>query len=461
MMNRIRPILGLCLLSLVTLTACRRPTQTRLLVRLEPAAWTLENFVSSKDLSRSAWLARIGDSIWYVVVDGRPGPGYDAVRSGDPVFSDDGRAIGYVAKAGGRIFAVVNGKEGPRYDDVGVGRLLSPDGTRVAYAVRKETQALVVNNGIEGPVFEGIGTVIHSPDSRHIAYPGRRGKNWYVVLDSTMTGPFDAVTSGSLQFSPDGSRFAFIANAQGRTAVVLDGHPLGWYRAVSWFRFSPDSRRFAYAATNDTKWRVYCDNDPGPETDGIGNDIVFSPDSRRLAYGACFDTLWAVLLDHKPIRIVRDIGDDSTIVFSPDSRHLAHFFRSGDTTGLLLDGEPAGTDCFVRYPPVFSPDSRRLAYVTRSRPFCHVVIDGIADTFLLNGVEPHTLVFSPTSQHYAYCGWRGIDWYVVLDGHPSRPYREPPRGGSRLRFRSDSEVEYIAVAGDSILLVRATVPRPD
>ena len=52
-----------------------------------------------------------------VVVDGQPGPQYDAVH-GWPIFGPRGERLAYAAWKGGKCFAVVDGREGPRYDGV-------------------------------------------------------------------------------------------------------------------------------------------------------------------------------------------------------------------------------------------------------------------------------------------------------------------------------------------------------
>jgi hypothetical protein len=323
--------------------------------------------------------------------------------------------------------------------------------------VRKGDHAIVVDQGKEGTPYGGIGSLEFSPDNKHVAYAARRDKDWFVVLDGQEIGPFEGISHGSIMFSPGGGRLAFVAVKDGRTAVVLDGVPQGWHSAVCMPAFSPDGSRFAYGAAVDGRWRVIAGPDTGPGCAAIVNDIVFSPDSRRLAYGAQLDSGFALVVDGLAGARLEDLGDDTTIVFSPDSRRVANFYRRNDTTGLMVDGEPAGIDPFVQLAPVFSPDSRRLAYLAKSGPLGGVVVDGVEDTFRVNGVVPHTLVFSPDSRHYAYACWRNADWFVVLDGRPSRVYSEAPVCGWRVRFLPGNELQYVARADDSILLVTEPV----
>ena len=73
------------------------------------------SFSASPDSKRVAYVAKAGDK-WFAVVDGKEGKQYD--RIGDPKFSPDSKLVAYVAKAGDKWFAVVDGKEGKQYDSI-------------------------------------------------------------------------------------------------------------------------------------------------------------------------------------------------------------------------------------------------------------------------------------------------------------------------------------------------------
>ena len=64
-----------------------------------------------------AYVAWKGDKL-LVVVDGKEGPAYDEIGEGDPIFSPDGKRVAYVAWKGDKQLVVVDGEEGPAYDGI-------------------------------------------------------------------------------------------------------------------------------------------------------------------------------------------------------------------------------------------------------------------------------------------------------------------------------------------------------
>ncbi len=83
----------------------------------------------------------------------------------------------------------------------------SPDGRRLAYVIEQNGQQFVVLDGKEGKRYDGIGvhSGFFSPDSRRVAYTALQGKDWYVVMDGKEAGPYQAVAPPV--FSPDSRRW--------------------------------------------------------------------------------------------------------------------------------------------------------------------------------------------------------------------------------------------------------------
>jgi hypothetical protein len=73
--------------------------------------------VTSKDGLHVAYVVQKGDK-QLVVVDGQPGPEYDRISEGSPVFSRDGKRAAYVAQKGDKQLVVVDGQPGPEYDGI-------------------------------------------------------------------------------------------------------------------------------------------------------------------------------------------------------------------------------------------------------------------------------------------------------------------------------------------------------
>ena len=96
------------------------------------------------------------------------------------IVSSSGERIACVAYGEDKQFVVVDGKEGKQYESIGEGTLIfSPDSKHLAYMARESTKTypFVVVDGNEGNEYEGIGgwSLKFSPDSKHVAYAVKRG----------------------------------------------------------------------------------------------------------------------------------------------------------------------------------------------------------------------------------------------------------------------------------------------
>ncbi len=149
-----------------------------------------------------------------------------------------------------------------------------------------------------------LGSLTVSPDSRRVAYvvkedTAEEGSKQVVVVDGTKGKRYDTIfrevwarrqgrliTKGSLIFSADSQRVAYVAEDGSKQVVVVDGMEGKRYAAIEEdsIIFSPDSKRVAYVATNGNKQFVVVDGMEGKQYDVIvtpsGGKISFdSPDS--------------------------------------------------------------------------------------------------------------------------------------------------------------------------------------
>ena len=143
-----------------------------------------QQIVFSSDSRRLAYVAQVGQQ-WTVVADGSDKKFYDAV--GSPIFSPDGTRIAYIAGVGKKWawdmlrpyqtirngVVVLDGVEQKPYDYIG-GLVFTPDSRRLAYAARTNAKTVIVVDGMEGPQYEDVaefdrGRWIHfdSPDAFH------------------------------------------------------------------------------------------------------------------------------------------------------------------------------------------------------------------------------------------------------------------------------------------------------
>lgn len=272
----------------------------------------------------------------FVVLDGAAGKRYDQIEENSYKLSPDGRRAAFVAQDFGRFgdkeFAVVDGREGRPYDAVR-GLTFGPGGRRVAYAgltfgAGDVTQGVAVIDGVEGERFDRVGEVFHfSPEGGRVAYfaertgkkvlvadgrqfahdeianvkfgpgarlmfAGKRGTRQVVYVDGAgekeyaagAAEPADARHYDShddeFAFSPDGRRYAYVANQGGREFVVVDGAEGKQYDDIDDLQFTADGRHVVFAARRGGKSLVVVDGVEGREYDGFVP--VGGPESQRL-----------------------------------------------------------------------------------------------------------------------------------------------------------------------------------
>ena len=197
-----------------------------------------------------------------MVFDGKEGKPFQSITF--PVFSQDSQHFAYVAKEAGKVFSVVDDKEGKKFEGSDFWLLsLSPDGRRLAYFVLVETAGkwkwFVVVDEQEGKKYEIsradesllAASLLFSPDSKRVAYSGKvntpegRAK-WLVAVDDQDGKQYDSVAR--IVFSPDSKRVAYAARAGRKGMVVVDGVEGRQYDRIGSITFSPDSKHIAYVA---------------------------------------------------------------------------------------------------------------------------------------------------------------------------------------------------------------------
>ena len=295
----------------------------------------------SPDGKRSAYQARNekGGRV-FMVVDGKEGPQYDEIADTETVFSPDGKRLAYRATNGGRFLFVTDGRESRAYDKAG-GALFSSGGERVAYRAKRGDAAFVVSDGLEGPRYEEVALLAFSAGGRKLAYIGGRGGKQMLVVDNGPPGKpaakeykgYDAVAD--VAFSPDGRRLGLIVKAGKDWRAVIDAQEGPPYAGSGQLVYSPDGKRVAHVVGRGNKQLLVVDGEEGPAFDGIGL-FAFSPDSRRVMYAAVRDDQKWLVLDHKPF------APAGLFAFSPDGRHIAHAVSkqtpAGEKWSLALDG---------------------------------------------------------------------------------------------------------------------------
>jgi hypothetical protein len=320
--------------------------------------------IFSTDGKRVAYPAKRG-SKWVMVVDGQEGPEYDEIGLSSDIFSPDSKRLVYGAMKGDKWFVVLDGKVGPEsgYDFVGY-FIFSPDSKRLVYAAGKGLRQYMVVDGRAGPVYERVGESVFSPDGKHLAYSAAIKdadldfkERWFVVLDGKEGKKYDGVNRPI--FSKDSKHIAYSVMRGSKRMVVVDGKEGPEYDGIGMdsIALSPDGESFAYAANRGDKWFVVWNGQEGPEYDGINQgSTAFSPDGKYLAYAAKKGDKWVVVSDGQegPEYEYDDIGGGSPM-FSPDGKHMLYAAMAGDKWFVVVDGQ-AGPPYDYIYKPVFRAD---------------------------------------------------------------------------------------------------------
>ena len=169
---------------------------------------------------------------------------------------------------------------GTRIDGI-INWIPSSDGNHVTAIARRKDGKCVIIDGLEGPAFDDVGNPIFS--GRHWAYRATRGKESFVVHDGGQFGPFARIQSVAL--SPNG-KLVCLAYRGGQLILEVDGEARAVHRSTREVRLSPDGRHVVEIVRDDRKGAfLIIDGLRTPEYERIGT-VRFSPDGRHLCHDA-------------------------------------------------------------------------------------------------------------------------------------------------------------------------------
>ncbi len=345
--------------------------------------------------------------------------------------------------------------------------VLSPKGEHLATVTQKGSRMVVVIDGVEGPKFdeitniEGVNQpVLFSPDGARSAYVGRSGDDYVLMVDGkeAMKAGNARETQGanpvsSLTFTSNGKHLWFLQRVQkpgggGSTqAVVWDEAqeiPGGTTPIVS-----PDGDHHAYVAVNpndSNQQSVVLDGKPAGYT---GQNPQFSGDGKHLFVRTYVKTdkgngqALQVLVDGKPFLKAQE----ATIFPAPVGEGVVSVVHrsgaNGSETFLVIAGKKIdGTECAAIDRVTFSPDGKRYAAECRSAAGAtFVVVDGKKGQQYQN---VSNVAFSPDSSLCAYTANLNGKTFVVVDDDESDGYLTAQSvifggGGKRTAYLGQSE----------------------
>ena len=328
-----------------------------------------------------------------VMLDGKPSPAY--FSAGQPAFSPDSKHFAYRAKRRGKDFVVLDGKEEPHYGETGTKLYFSPDSSRLAYwaSHQRKGSTFMVCDGKEGPGFDRFLQPVFSPDSKHLAYQGRRGDRNHMVLDGELGPAYDGIYRLPL-FSRDSKRLAYLARRDDKEYfIVCDGKEGPAYQEVGRPVFSADSRHLAYVGSRGDRYFIVRDGKEQPTRWRVAAGPWFSPDSRRLVYVA---SKWARgKIPHEIGRFVVCDGKTGPMLpfvgfrgFSPDSRHIVTIARRERRWFLRIDGIEGPPHDWIMIPRHHSRTPGKFRYVVGDGNEAHLVeTDWPKDLYWTNGLR--------------------------------------------------------------------------
>ncbi len=246
-------------------------------------------------------------------------------------FSPDGKHYSAVYRdASNRYWVFSDGKRGETYGDIGSlgtystdvtanygNTVFTSDSSTLVYLAGNGGKEYVVYGGQESDEVRPLTDCLLSTAKNHFLTTG----SGYVTLDGKVLHlPHlvpNATQASALGFSPDGSHFAFVAQAREGPSLFLDGIEQTAYRPGG----------------------------GGPMTNISTRPYIFSPDSKHIAYfcrsadpAVGVDDLY-LCVDDKAVRLGRVGGLNLT--FTPDSNHLVWTRDMGMSKfRVYVDGKP-------------------------------------------------------------------------------------------------------------------------
>ena len=335
---------------------------------------------------------------------------------------------------------------------------MSPDGRSVALLMSGGGEVYVELNGKPGPTFEGVaeGSIVFSPDGSRLAFVATRDGKKYVVVDEVLY-EHDEISEAGVVFSADGARFAWVAGTRdGKQVAVIDGEPQTTFDGIAPYGvlFSPDGERHAYVARDGETSRVVLDGDAGPAFDQILS-IVWSSVGAHLGYIASSGDKRVVSYDHEIVAEVDGIGLGG-FSFPAAGDRYAVVVQRDDVWSCLIDGELIGDYLRIVTPAKFSDDGSRYAYVAVREGRAVVVDNG--EELEARGPSP-PVSLSPDGKHLAFVRRARDKRAVSLDGVVGPPFQLIMEPG--VIFSEDSaRSAYCAQRGENKFLVVDGEPGP-
>lgn len=371
-----------------------------------------------------------------LVVDGKPGDRFSMVQT--LVFSPDETRFAHLAgqqsDKGGEVL-VVDGRNVGRQ---GVDPQFSPDGKTVVTVGHTPTESVLLMNGKAGSRAKSIRGVHMSTGGLNLLVLGTQSGNGafgeYLGASGKKIEGSECQKIEWLKFSPDGKRYAALCSmAPMIKYLLIDGKKGENYQGITDFEFSPDSSRYTYMARSSSgSFRVV----DGEESQGYNTyqsfawggggkrfahigysnmikegDVIidgkatkypaprhvrFNADGSRYAFvggDPFFGSLYLDGVEQKGVGVVAPSNNRDIFTLSPDGKNIAHhgFAGNRDKQGLVANGRLVAEFGQLYAEPIFTPDGQHVYCIVQNPG------EGKSHALLVNGKKVVTLDALPFS----------------------------------------------------------------
>jgi hypothetical protein len=278
------------------------------------------------------------DNKWCVVSAGKPGIGYDDVKT--PVISDDGNLYAFSAKTGDKWKLVVceNGNKkfslkmsDIKYDDI-ENISISPDNTKIVFAGKgnDKYRLMVFSRLKEYYKKEGNIDINISDHLNNTIVSGSHPD--IMAFEFGVAERYDMINN--VVFSPDSQHFAFIAKRNKAWYLIADGEVVEKCEGIDYLTYDKKGN-LIYAAKNAGYWQVHVGNKIGKQYVSIRKPVL-SNDCNKIAYAAKIENKWTIVVDDETHgKIYDDVGQP---VFSNQGLMTAYAAKNADKWFMVLDG---------------------------------------------------------------------------------------------------------------------------
>jgi hypothetical protein len=356
------------------------------------------------------YAAQTKDHSWYLVVNNKPGPAYGGLKN--LLVNDDNSHYAFIAAKGGGPWGVgVDGVLGTPRGNI-QDMVIALNG-RVAYATVGSTNGATGQAGSSGLYIDD--KLVGSPD-----HP-------FAKVDKSGMGK---TVSGTVLFSPDGKRVAYVKSVPGGAAPVIDGTVGRTYDSIRTIQFSPDSTHYLYVGSHSADFLVYDGQEmPSEDSNGVSN-VVFSQTGGSFAYLAkSAQAGTRMVVNGKASPPFYGLIPNS-MSFSADGKHYAYavntnvsqwqFVRDGVATNVsfLIPFTTRTGPPHIDFPPlIFSPDGTRLAWGWGATDGVSKDVISIDGQEIIHGYSTYEFPeFSPDSKHFAVMIWDANKYSLAMDG---------------------------------------------